>query len=414
MCAGVDSVPTPWPAHRFPYIRRCARGAARLLPLVHRACPAPGRARSPNIVVDELRARGRKVELLDGDEVREHLSKGLGFSKEDRDTNIRRIGWVASVLARNGVVSVTAAISPYRAVRDEVRGWIDNFVEIHVATSLEECEARDVKGLYAKARAGEIPEFTGVSDPYEPPVAPEIRARDRGPHAPPSRRPRSSPGSKAHGLGVGRRRRHAQWRIRSGSGVAPGVARRRRGRRRTHPVATSRSPAAAPTTCAGTPAAAARAAHLGAVFAGSTLHDDDRRRLGEARLGGRAAVERRARPGRRRSPAIAISASATARPPSLHVVHTVAPRGRARASATSSCSARGRVEIGAGRHAAVETVHDRGPLRAAELGPHRRRARRCRRRRATRAAGGRSCSSSIRPSTPTTGVGWMSSPLDSL
>ena len=132
--------------------------------------------------------------------MREHLSKGLGFSKEDRDTNIRRIGWVAAVLARNGVVSVTAAISPYRAVRDEVRGWIDNFVEIHVATTLEECEARDVKGLYAKARAGEIPEFTGVSDPYEPPVAAGDRPRHRGPHAPPSRRPRSSPGSKRHGL----------------------------------------------------------------------------------------------------------------------------------------------------------------------------------------------------------------------
>lgn len=125
-------------------------------------------------MVDELRAAGRNVELLDGDEIREHLSKGLGFSKEDRDINVRRIGWVASVLARNGVVSVTAAISPYRSVRDEVRGWIDNFVEIHVATSLADCEARDVKGLYAKARAGEIPEFTGVSDPYEAPLDPEI------------------------------------------------------------------------------------------------------------------------------------------------------------------------------------------------------------------------------------------------
>jgi adenylyl-sulfate kinase len=133
-----------------------------------------GKSTIATVVVDELRARGRKVELLDGDEIREHLSKGLGFSKADRDENIRRIGWVASVLARNGVVSVTAAISPYRAVRDEVRGWIDNFVEIHVATPLEECETRDVKGLYARARAGEIPEFTGVSDPYEAPLAPEI------------------------------------------------------------------------------------------------------------------------------------------------------------------------------------------------------------------------------------------------
>jgi adenylyl-sulfate kinase len=139
-----------------------------------------GKSTIANVVVEELRARGRKVELLDGDEIREHLSKGLGFSKADRDENIRRIGWVASVLARNGVVSVTAAISPYRAVRDEVRGWIDNFVEIHVATSLEECEARDVKGLYARARAGEIPEFTGVSDPYEAPLSPEIVVETSG------------------------------------------------------------------------------------------------------------------------------------------------------------------------------------------------------------------------------------------
>ena len=139
-----------------------------------------GKSTIANLVVDELRARGHRVELLDGDEVRENLSKGLGFSKEDRDINIRRIGWVAGLLARNGVVSVTAAISPYRSVRDEVRSGIENFVEIHVATSLEDCEARDVKGLYAKARAGEIPEFTGVSDPYEPPLAPEIRVETAG------------------------------------------------------------------------------------------------------------------------------------------------------------------------------------------------------------------------------------------
>jgi adenylylsulfate kinase len=139
-----------------------------------------GKSTIANIVVDELRTRGRKVELLDGDEVREHLSKGLGFSKADRDENIRRIGWVASVLARNGVVSVTAAISPYRAIRDEVRGWTSQFVEIHVATPLEECETRDVKGLYARARAGEIPEFTGVSDPYEAPLAPEITLETTG------------------------------------------------------------------------------------------------------------------------------------------------------------------------------------------------------------------------------------------
>ncbi len=142
-----------------------------------------GKSTIADIVVAQLRERGRYVELLDGDEVREHLSKGLGFNKEDRDTNIRRIGFVASLLARNGVVAVTAAISPYRQIRDEVRGWIDNFVEVHVATSLEDCEARDVKGLYAKARAGEIPEFTGVSDPYEPPEAPELRIETAG-HTP--------------------------------------------------------------------------------------------------------------------------------------------------------------------------------------------------------------------------------------
>jgi len=139
-----------------------------------------GKTTIAEILVAELRARGRYVELLDGDEVREHLSKGLGFSKEDRDTNIRRIGFVASLLARNGVVAVTAAISPYRSLRDEVRGWVDNFVEVHVATSLEDCEARDVKGLYAKARTGEIPEFTGVSDPYEPPLSPEVRIETAG------------------------------------------------------------------------------------------------------------------------------------------------------------------------------------------------------------------------------------------
>src|SRR4051794_17674113 len=139
-----------------------------------------GKSTIADIVVAELKARGRYVELLDGDEVREPLSKGLGFSKEDRDTNIRRIGFVASLLARNGVIAVTAAISPYRSVRDEVRGWIDNFVEVYVATSIEDCEARDVKGLYAKARAGDIPEFTGVSDPYEAPLHPEIRIETAG------------------------------------------------------------------------------------------------------------------------------------------------------------------------------------------------------------------------------------------
>jgi adenylylsulfate kinase len=134
-----------------------------------------GKSTIAAIVVDELRRRGHRVELLDGDEVRKNLSAGLGFSKADRDANIRRIGWVAALLARNGIVAVTAAISPYRAARDEVRGQIEHFLEVFVDTPIEVCEERDVKGLYAKARAGEIPEFTGVSDPYEPPVAPEVR-----------------------------------------------------------------------------------------------------------------------------------------------------------------------------------------------------------------------------------------------
>ena len=125
-------------------------------------------------VAAELRRRGRRVEVLDGDAIRENLSKGLGFSKEDRDTNIRRIGYVAELLARNGVVVIVAAISPYRAVRDEVRARIDRFVEVHVHCSLDELVRRDVKGLYRRAIAGEIPHFTGVSDPYEAPLDPEV------------------------------------------------------------------------------------------------------------------------------------------------------------------------------------------------------------------------------------------------
>lgn len=122
----------------------------------------------------ELKARGCKVEILDGDVVRTNLSKGLGFSQEDRDTNIRRIGFVAHLLSRNGVVAMTAAISPYRAIRDEIRAMEPNFVEVYVRAPLEVCESRDVKGLYAKARAGEIKGFTGIDDPYEEPVNPEI------------------------------------------------------------------------------------------------------------------------------------------------------------------------------------------------------------------------------------------------
>lgn len=121
-----------------------------------------------------LKAAGRAVELLDGDEVRTHLSKGLGFSKEDRDTNIRRIGFVCKLLSRNGVIAISAAISPYRAVRGELRAQIETFVEIYVEAPISVLAERDVKGLYKKALAGEIAHFTGVSDPYEPPTAPEI------------------------------------------------------------------------------------------------------------------------------------------------------------------------------------------------------------------------------------------------
>src|SRR5213595_866859 len=122
----------------------------------------------------ELRRRGIPVEVLDGDEVRQNLSKGLGFSREGRDTNIRRIGYVAKLLTRNGVAVITAAISPYRAIRDEVREEIAAFIEVYVKASLDECIRRDTKGLYRRALAGEIPQFTGVSDPYEEPVSPEL------------------------------------------------------------------------------------------------------------------------------------------------------------------------------------------------------------------------------------------------
>ena len=137
-----------------------------------------GKSTLTEALAPALRARGRNVEVLDGDEVRNNLSKGLTFSKEDRDTNILRIGFVANLLARNGVAVITAAISPYRATRDANRGLIEadgsHFVEAFVAATLEECEARDVKGLYAEARAGKRALFTGISDPYEEPLNPEL------------------------------------------------------------------------------------------------------------------------------------------------------------------------------------------------------------------------------------------------
>ena len=121
-----------------------------------------------------LAERGHRVELLDGDEVRTNLCQGLGFSREDRDTNIARIGYVAGKLAKHGVAVLVAAISPYRQARDQVRASVDHFIEVHVAAPLATCAKRDVKGLYARALSGELPNFTGVSDPYEPPLAPEL------------------------------------------------------------------------------------------------------------------------------------------------------------------------------------------------------------------------------------------------
>jgi adenylylsulfate kinase len=129
-------------------------------------------------LINELKACDVKIELLDGDEVRTNLSKGLGFSKEDRDTNIRRIGYVSRLLSRNGVGVITAAISPYREIRDEVRHLITRdggeFIEVYVQCPINVLIERDVKGLYKKALAGEIKEFTGVSDPYEEPLNPEV------------------------------------------------------------------------------------------------------------------------------------------------------------------------------------------------------------------------------------------------
>jgi adenylylsulfate kinase len=137
-----------------------------------------GKTTVSEIVEKELRARLGKVEVLDGDIVRTNLSKGLGFSKEDRDTNVLRIGFVAKLLTRNGVGVIASAISPYKEARDQVRRDIgEGFVEVFVDCPVEVCAERDVKGLYRKAFAGEIQAFTGVSDPYEPPAAPELTLR---------------------------------------------------------------------------------------------------------------------------------------------------------------------------------------------------------------------------------------------
>ena len=134
-----------------------------------------GKSTLAQYLTPKLKELGNKVEVLDGDEVRENLSKGLGFSKEDRDTNIRRIGYVANMLARNGAVAITAAISPYTEIRREVRDRAQApFIEVYVHCPLDVVEERDTKGLYKKARAGIIKNFTGISDPYEEPEQAEI------------------------------------------------------------------------------------------------------------------------------------------------------------------------------------------------------------------------------------------------
>ena len=136
-----------------------------------------GKTSIAHVVEEKLLEAGVPVEILDGDVVRENLSKGLGFSKEDRDTNIRRIAFVAHLLQRNGVFVMTAAISPYAAIRDEARAMIKDFVEVFADAPLEVCENRDPKGLYAKARAGEIKNFTGIDDPYEAPSSAEVNCK---------------------------------------------------------------------------------------------------------------------------------------------------------------------------------------------------------------------------------------------
>jgi adenylylsulfate kinase len=136
--------------------------------------PCAGKSTISSALAKQLLERQVPCEILDGDIVRRHLSKGLGFSREDRDTNVKRIGFVASLLAKHGVVVLVAVVSPYRSTRDEVRKEIPNFVEVYVECPSEVCEKRDVKGMYAEARAGKIQHFTGVDDPYEPPTSSEV------------------------------------------------------------------------------------------------------------------------------------------------------------------------------------------------------------------------------------------------
>ncbi|MEA5598350.1 adenylyl-sulfate kinase [Rivularia sp. UHCC 0363] len=136
-----------------------------------------GKTTITKAVAEKLRSQGHNLEILDGDVIRENLTKGLGFSKADRDENIRRIGFVSHLLTRNGVIVLVSAISPYREIRQEVKQKIGDFVEVYVNAPLTVCEERDVKGLYKRARAGEIKNFTGIDDPYEAPLNPTIECR---------------------------------------------------------------------------------------------------------------------------------------------------------------------------------------------------------------------------------------------
>jgi adenylyl-sulfate kinase len=186
----VDADPTAAPAPSHPTIH--LSGGAGTKPehdstgftIWFTGLSGSGKSTIAAILERDLRDRGLKVEVLDGDVVRQHLSKGLGFSKEDRDTNIRRIGWVCEVLSRNDVVAIAAAISPYREIRDEVRANIGRFVEVYVEAPLEVLADRDIKGLYRKAMAGEITNFTGVNDPYEEPLNPEVVCHSDGSETP--------------------------------------------------------------------------------------------------------------------------------------------------------------------------------------------------------------------------------------
>ncbi|BAZ44254.1 adenylyl-sulfate kinase [Chondrocystis sp. NIES-4102] len=136
-----------------------------------------GKSTIAEALTEKLKSHGYQIEVLDGDEIRENLTKDLGFSKEDRDTNIRRIGFVAKLLVRNGIIVLVPVISPYRSIREEMRANISEFVEVFVNAPISVCEERDVKGLYKKVRAGEIKQFTGIDDPYEPPTNPEVECR---------------------------------------------------------------------------------------------------------------------------------------------------------------------------------------------------------------------------------------------